>query len=63
MSLPYVLTLLAYRGHTKPGLTYGQRGVDQVDGIEPRLRTPPVSAVMSERPQRSRRRGGALYQR
>ena len=50
MSLPYVLILFYSRTEGTLNLAlHMARGVDQVDGIEPRLRTvPPVSAV-SER--------------
>ena len=50
MSLPYILILYYSRTEGTQNLAlHMARGVDQVDGIEPRLRTvPPVSAV-SER--------------
>ncbi|MEC8347939.1 MAG: NAD(P)H-quinone oxidoreductase, partial [Pseudomonadota bacterium] len=50
MSLPYVLILFYSRTEGTLNLAlHMARGVDQVDGIEPRLCTvPPVSAV-SER--------------
>ena len=62
MSLPYVLILYYSRTEGTQNLAlHMARGVDQVDGIEPRLRTvPPVSAV-SERTAPSVPDDGAVF--